>query len=82
MGSKISTLKEINTDWNNHTMESLFKDDEKIEIIKSVFGINLYDKSKFNNAIQQLYIDKTKINLSDETKNNFKKIFEFIRGSL
>lgn len=79
---KIFTLEEIDSNWKNFATESLFTEAEKILIIKTVFGIEEYDKSKFNNAIQQLYIDKTNIELSTETLDNFKKIFEFIKGKL
>ncbi len=80
--NNIFTLEEINDGWKNFTTESLFKESEKKEIIKVIFGSGGYDKIKFNNAIQQLYIDKTKVHLSSETINNFKKIFKFIKGQL
>lgn len=77
---KIFTFNDINPNWNNFTIESLFTEKEKRAIIQSVFGTNQYDKSKFNNAIQQIYIDKTPIQLSNETIRRFKEIFEFIKG--
>jgi len=78
----VFTLDEIDPDWTNTTTESLFTGAEKKLIIKTIFGTDQYSKSKFNNALQQLYIDKTVISLSEETINKFKRIFEFIKGQL
>lgn len=80
--NKLFTLKELDSSWDNFSTETLFTDDEKKLIINTVFGTEEYNKSKFNNAIQQLYIDKTPVELSTETLDKFKKIFKFIRGKL
>jgi AAA15 family ATPase/GTPase len=80
--SKVFTLNELNPEWDGFTTESLFNEEERKQIIKTVFGTEEYNKSKFNNAIQQLYIDKTSVELSEETLDKFKKIFEFIKGNL
>ena len=80
--NKIFTLVDINTQWDNISTENLFSDEEKLEIIKRFFSTTTYEKSKFNTAVQQLYTEKTRIELSDQTKEKFKQIFEFIKGKL
>ena len=82
---KIFTLEDINPNWKDRTTESLFSEDEKNAIIQSCFEnykSEKYDKSKFNTAIQQLYISKEKIDFSPSTLDNFKQIFDFISNKL
>ena len=82
--NKISTFANIDSKWQEWTTEKLFSEKEKIEIIKSYFEdyTGGYDKSKFNTAIQNLYIKKKKFNFNQTTLNNFKKIFDFMANKL
>ena len=78
---RIFTLEQIDLLFDNFTTENLFRDEDKIKIQKLFIPESLiYDKGKFNSVIQQCYIDKTEIELSQKTKENFKKIFEFIKN--
>jgi len=80
---RIFTLKDIDDTWINIKTEDLFTDEEKIKIIKGLFPEEeAYNKSKFNTAIQDLFINKKDIKLSIKTLNNFKKIFDFINKEL
>lgn len=79
---KIFTLDEIDKNWNDFTIESLFTQKERKLIIKNVFGVEEDNKSKFSSAIQQLYLDKSPVILSDETLIKFKIIFDFITGKV
>jgi predicted ATPase len=71
----IISLKEIDPKFSC-AMEELFTDEEKILITK-VFDSNAtdYDKSKFNTAIQSLFLLKEKIELSETTIQKFEKLF-------
>ncbi len=81
--NNIFTLKDIDNFFDNFTTESLFTDDEKLTIIQKSFpDETVYDKGKFNSAIQELFIKKEIINLSKGTLNKFKKIFDFIQKNL
>lgn len=81
--NNIFTLTDIDKSFNNFTTEKLFTDEEKIGIQKISFpDSEVYDKSKFNTAIQELFIKKDKFNLSKQTVNKFKKIFKFIQDNL
>mgnify|MGYP001620150677 CR=1 FL=1 len=84
--NRLFTFKDVDNKWENLQTENLFLDEEKIEIIMICFEDhkkeNGYNKSKFNTAIQQLYIDEQKINLSKKTKDNFIKVFKFLINKL
>ena len=79
----IFILNDIDNNFDEFTTEKLFTDDEKLEIIKRSFpDETTYNKGKFNAAIQELFIKKETVNLSNETLDNFKKIFDFIQNRL
>jgi hypothetical protein len=39
----------------------------------------VFDKSKFNTALQNLFIQEQVVELSEETKTKFRNLFEFIK---
>jgi len=79
----IYTLDEIDGKFDNIQPEKLFNDDEKLAIQQNAFPeSNTYEKSKFNTAIQELFIKKEGFELSEDTRDNFKKIFKFINKKL
>jgi len=84
MSTKIFLLKDIDSLLNGQilVMEDLFTTNEQIDIVKLGLGENRVNKDLLNKSIQQLYIDETVITLSDETKEKFKKIIDFIKGEL
>nr|QNO44504.1 DNA replication and repair protein RecF [Methanosarcinales archaeon ANME-2c ERB4]QNO45003.1 DNA replication and repair protein RecF [Methanosarcinales archaeon ANME-2c ERB4]QNO45139.1 DNA replication and repair protein RecF [Methanosarcinales archaeon ANME-2c ERB4] len=78
---KIFTLEDVDPSLKNTKTEDIFTSDEKIAIIQTLFGDeNSYSKSKFNTAIEHLYISKTSVELSEDTAQKFNKIFEFIKS--
>ena len=78
---RIFTLREIDNTWTNIETEDLFNDSEKISIIKGLYPQETnYNKSKFNTAIQDLFINNKNIKLSKNTLNKFDKIFKFIKN--
>lgn len=75
----VFTLDQINSSWKNYNTEDLFTNNDKIKIIKIDFPeCNKYDKSKFNTALQSLFINNNTLELDAGTINNFKTCFEFI----
>jgi len=84
--NRLFTFKDVDNKWENIQMENLFSDEEKIKIIMLCFEEhkkeNGYNKSKFNTAIQQLYINGQSINLNKKTKNSFLKILKFLISKL
>ena len=75
----IFTYIDIDPKFNDYKIESLFTEDDKLKIQKSCFPeLENFEKSKFNTALQDCYINKRNIQISIKTKKNFKKIFDFI----
>lgn len=86
---KIFTLKDILN--QEAETEDLIDHADKKSIIDEAFGKNSYDcitsnskllKSKLNYAIKHLLTNKTKVKFHKNTKNNFKKLFDFIISNL
>ncbi|MCY4321037.1 MAG: AAA family ATPase, partial [Bdellovibrionaceae bacterium] len=81
--NKIFTLMDINSEWKNSTTENLFPEKERIRIIQTCYEDHkTYKKKEFNLAIEHLYISETKFDLSKETINKFRSIFEFLKDKL
>lgn len=79
----IFTLDQVNDAWKNMTTEDLFSELDKLLIIKTLFPEEgTYNKSKFNTALQELFINNTPMQLSDETKQNFRETFEFLKSKM
>ena len=84
---KIFTLQNINAKWDEFKTEDLFSSEpEKIRIIQVAYPDHNREegfvKSKFNTAIQELYINKRKINLNKQTRKNFKQVLNFMNNKL
>ncbi|MBU1783208.1 MAG: AAA family ATPase [Patescibacteria group bacterium] len=78
---QIFTLDDINIIFDTFTTEKLFTEDEKLQIQQKSFPSETsFNKNHFNSAIQELFISEESFALSNETKENFKKIFEFIKN--
>ncbi len=81
--NNIFTLKDIDENFDGFVTEKLFTDDEKLDIQKILFpGLTSYKKGEFNRAIQELFIKKRVFKLSDQTKEKFTNIFDFIKDKL
>lgn len=71
--------------------EDLINDDDKKKICDGAFGVGTYDgvkndkdalKSKLNFAINQLLVKKIVIEISQDTKDNFTKLFDFLKNKI
>ena len=76
--NKIITLLDIDKSFKYPT-EDLFTVEEKLAITKIFDPASTeFHKSKFNTALQSIYIEESILELSEETKNKFVKIFDVI----
>ena len=76
---KIITLKDVDPLYNYAT-EKLFSEAELLSIVQTFDPLaTAFDKSKFNTALQNLFIQEQVVELSDETKTKFRNLFEFIK---
>lgn len=79
----VFTLDQVDETWKNMTTEDLFSESDKLLIIKTLFPKEeIYNKSKFNTAMQELFINNTPVQLSKETKQNFRKTFDFLKSKI
>jgi predicted ATPase len=86
LDNRIFTYKDILS--QECPTENLFSEEDKLLICDSAFGKGTFDsvkgkekefKSKFNYSIIQLLVNKTKLELSDETTSKFRTILDFIK---
>lgn len=86
MQSRIFTFEDISKRWKNLEIEDLFGEAERIRVIQTCFKNHKkedgYIKSKFNTAIQDLYIHNKKFEFNGTTIEKFNKIFEFLKNKL
>jgi AAA15 family ATPase/GTPase len=76
---EIITLKDIDVNFKFPT-EGLFTKEEQLKIIHTFDPNEVeFNKSKFNSALQVLFIQEQKIELSKDTMSRFRKIFEFVK---
>ena len=81
--SYIFTLNNIDTNFDWKTTELLFSDNDRLNIQKITFATDSrYNKTHFNKSIENAFINNIEYELSEETINNFKKIFDFIKLKL
>jgi predicted ATPase len=75
----IFTLKEVDNTFDTFQTEKMFTSTERLDIQKLSFPDDTsYSKGHFNTAIQELFIKNETFELSQDTKDNFKKVFDFI----
>jgi len=74
----IFTLKDI-LEISGNT-ESIISDNDKKAICNEVFGKSLIKKKILNQAINKLLIEKKSVKISKKTKDEFRKLFKFIRN--
>jgi len=80
---KIFTLIDINKSFKDFTTEDLISEKERVQLMQTIFPLQkTYDKSKFNSAIQELFISGKKFTFSKESMKNFELVFKFIDSSL
>lgn len=83
LSNRVFTLSDIKESWKNHEMESLFTDEDKIAIQRLNYpNDSRFHKKNFNRSLQELIIKKTKLQLSENTLENFSLVFSFLKDKL
>ena len=88
LDNRVFTLKDVAKSWTKMETEDLFLSvAEKNKIIQTCFHDYVvpaegYDKSKFNTAIQSLYINKKTYEFNKATLARFEKVFAFLQEKL
>ena len=62
------------------TTEKIISDDDKKIICIKAFGNPSTGKKMLNQAINKLLIEKKNVKISKQTKDNFRKLFKFIKN--
>lgn len=83
LSQSVFTLEDVKTSWKNRTTESLFIQTDKVKIMQSLFPEEkTYNKSKFNTALEDIFINKKSLKLAKQTKENFEAVFKFMEGKV
>ena len=81
--NRVFKLSQIDTSFKGFAMEDFFDKRDKLRVIKTLYpDETVYQKEKFNVALQQLYLEDKTVRLTSYTKDRFKKIFTFIDTKL
>lgn len=76
---KLITFKDINKKWSGKCMEKILTKQEKISIQQMCYpDSKTYSKKLFNKALQELLMTNKKVNISEETLNNFETIYNYL----
>lgn len=81
--NRIFCLTHINHKWEGYSLEDIFLENDRIKIQRNIFPEQEdYNKSKFNTAIQNMLLHKTRIELNKYTIDRFRKIFKFLKQKI
>lgn len=79
----IFTYSDIEQSWGNYQTENLFEEHDRMLIQNKYYpNESSYSKKTFNRCIQEMYMNNETIELSDNTAENFRKMFEFFISKL
>lgn len=78
---KIITLNDIDSSWQKKNMESILDNKIKLFIEKSCFpDKQKYTKNLYNKAIQELLMCNKEINIPNDVKKSFEKIYYYLNN--
>lgn len=81
INNRLYTFSDIDSNWKKKNMESILSNSEKLKIQQYIFlDSKKYTKNMYNKAVQELLMTNHKVEVSAETKENFIKIYEFLRN--
>lgn len=76
---KIHTYADVDGSWQNFKIEEVYDQSDRNKIMENIKpNFTTFSKKLFHLEIQNLYGAKKDIGISDKTKENFIKIFEFL----
>lgn len=80
---KIITYKDIDESFAKYRTEDLFSDSQKLDIIQKCYpNMTKYHKDTFNKSIQELLVNRKKIELDKSTTKNLTKVVDFLSNKL
>lgn len=80
---KVFTLEDIDPKWKNIDMEFLLDEQERLAVQNSTYpAATEFNKTQFNRALQELFLTKKQVPLSQATEANFLKVLTFLDGHL
>ena len=80
---RIFRLVNIDNNWKGYTLEELFAESDYTKVMRTIYPVDeQYDKSKFNVALQDCFINRRKVNLHSYTVRRFQKLFDFIEEKM
>lgn len=75
---RILTLADIDSAWQKKSLEFVISEDDRITLQKLAYpSTSKYNKTHFNRALQELFLNKQAATLSSETTTNVKRILDF-----
>lgn len=78
---RIYSFVDIDSHWTKNNMESILPNSEKLKIQQYVFPeMQRYSKNAYNKAVQELFMNSTKVNVSTDTIKKFEKIYNFMQN--
>ncbi len=80
---RIFTLADADQSWKGIRMEQLFDPSDLIAIQKAVYADGTsFNKTHFNRAVQELFLTKASVVLSQVSRDNFERLLAFCRTAL
>ncbi|WP_316784181.1 ATP-dependent nuclease [Pedobacter frigiditerrae] len=80
---RIFTLENIDANWKKIALEKIFRQEELLAFQTLIYpDTTEFNKTHFNRAIQECLIKKTEFDFSQETRNNFNTLLNFLALSL
>lgn len=80
---KIFTLTDIDASFKGMTTEGLIEEADRIKLTQEIFPKQKeYNKSKFNSALQELYLSDKKFKFPAKTIKKFENIITFLQKNL
>ena len=83
LSNLIFTYSDISSTWINYEAENLLNKEDKLLIQKKKYpDVNKYNKSILNRSIQELLIKNEEVEVSEESLEKFRKVFDFLKEQL
>lgn len=81
--TKIFTLEDVDSTWKDKSLEDLFTEEDQVSVIQSLYPSDTtYKKSKFNTALQAAFLNSRQLDLSEGTKQGFRKLIAFLNSAI
>jgi hypothetical protein len=83
MNARVFGLSDVEGEWRNNALEKLFEAGDRQQIMEAVYGVGTKQtKTKFNRAIQELYLTRKRVEISSLASERFRTLLVFLRDAL